>query len=191
MPAARRPLVVTPRSAASARPGFVSRSFTASLIGQALAHVHGCGPQHYDRLEHLTCARIGGFSRTASLFSRVDAFHQPQLFARANGRVGSTLETPLVTYANTTLHQVRQSVNGSFLASKDRLTLKSGSAPCEHDVAWRVCSYTHIRSGGLLFPSRSGLFLDSASAKRTNITREDGSPVPRPRRCSRSRRRAS
>ena len=141
--AARCPLVATPRSAASARPGFVSRSFTASLIRQALAHAHGCGPEHYDRLAHLSRACIGVLKDRFALKRRVDAFHQPQVFARANGRVGSTSGTPLITKPNTTLHQVRQSVNGSFLASKDRLTLKSGSAPRQHDVAWPVRSYTH------------------------------------------------
>lgn len=161
--AARCPLVATPRSAASARPGFVSRSFTASFTKQALAHAHGCGPEHYDRLAHLSRARIGVLKDRFALQRRVDTFHQPQNF-RARERACRFYVGNSAHYQSEhTLHQVTQSVNGSFLASKDRITHKSGSAPRQHDVAWRVRSYTHVRSGGLLFASRSGLFLDSAS----------------------------
>ena len=168
--AARCPLVATPRSAASARPGFVSRSFTASLIRQALAHAHGCGPEHYDRLAHLSRACIGVLKDRFALKRRVDAFHQPQVFARANGRVGSTSGTPLITKPNTTLHQVRQSVNGSFLASKDGLILESTRAPRHHDLRCFVRSYVQMSGpGGLLFASRGGLNLDSASEMRASV----------------------
>ena len=49
---------------------------------------------------------------------------------------------------------MRQLINGSFLASKDR----PGSAPRQHGVAWRVRSCTHLRSGVYFSQAETGSF---------------------------------
>lgn len=66
---------------------------------------------------------------------------------------------------------MRQYVNGSLLASKDPLILESARAPRHHAVGWFVCSYASVMSRGMLFASRGGLILDSASAMRSQHER--------------------